>query len=120
MHDDRHSSGFSNKKWSSSHLLSYNVNNWLNLSLFESVVWQDKDTLLNRGPDINYFNPFIFFRPVEYGIGSADNSLIGAGLKLTINQYFITYSNFILDEFLLSGLTNRTGGGVINMVFNLA
>ena len=44
MHDDRHSTGFSNKKWASSHLLSYNVNNWLNLSLFESVVWQDKDT----------------------------------------------------------------------------
>ena len=109
MHDDRHSTGFSNKKWASSHLLSYNVNKWLNLSLFESVVWQDKDTLINRGPDINYFNPFIFFRPVEYGIGSADNSLIGAGLKLTINQYFITYSNFILDEFLLSGLRNRTG-----------
>ena len=55
------------------------------------------------------FNPFIFFRPVEYGIGSADNSLLGAGLKLTISQHFIAYSNFILDEFLLSELRNRTG-----------
>ena len=109
MHDDRHSTGFSNKKWASSHLLSYNVNKWLNLSLFESVVWQDKDTLINRGPDINYFNPFIFFRPVEYGMGSADNSLLGAGLKLTFNKHLIAYSNFILDEFLLSELRNSTG-----------
>ena len=52
--------GFSKKKWASSHLLSYNVNKWLNLSLFESVIWQDKDTLINRGLDINYLNPFIF------------------------------------------------------------
>ena len=83
--------------------------NELNLSLFESVVWQDKDTLINRGPDINYFNPFIFFRPVEYGMGSADNSLLGAGLKLTFNKHLIAYSNFILDEFLLSELRNSTG-----------
>ena len=109
IHDDRHSTGFSNKKWASSHLLSYNVNKWLNLTLFESVIWQDKDTLNNRGPDINYFNPFVFFRPVEYGIGSADNSLLGAGLKFTISQHLIAYSNFILDEFLLSELRNRTG-----------
>ena len=109
MHDDRHSNGFSNKKWASSHMLSYNVNKWLNLSLFESVIWQDKDTLINRGPDINYFNPFVFFRPVEYGIGSADNSLVGGGLKLTINKYLIAYSNFILDEFLLTELRNSNG-----------
>jgi hypothetical protein len=109
VHDDKHSRGFSNKKWSSSHLLSYNITNWLNLSLFESVIWQDKDTLVNRGPDINYFNPFIFFRPVEYGIGSADNSLLGAGLKWSINKKIISYSSFILDEFLLSELRGQTG-----------
>lgn len=109
VHDDKHSRGFSNKKWASSHLLSYNITNWLNLSLFESVIWQDKDTLVNRGPDINYFNPFIFFRPVEYGIGSADNSLLGAGLKWSINKKIISYSSFILDEFLLSELRGQTG-----------
>ena len=86
MHDDRHSKGFSNKKWVSSHMLSFNVTKWLNLSLFESVIWQDKDTLINRGPEINYFNPFVFFRPVEYGIGSADNSLVGAGLRWNLSR----------------------------------
>lgn len=109
LHDDQYSKGFSNLKWASSHLLSYNVTKWMNLSLFESVVWQDKDTLLNRGPDINYFNPFVFFRPVEYGIGSADNSLIGAGLKITIDKQFLIYSSFILDEFYLIEIRNRNG-----------
>ena len=109
LHEDQYSKGFSNLKWASSHLLSYNVTKWMNLSLFESVVWQDKDTLVNRGPDINYFNPFVFFRPVEYGIGSADNSLLGAGLKVTIDKHYLIYSSFILDEFLLNELRNRTG-----------
>lgn len=109
LHEDQYSKGFSNKKWASSHLLSYNVNKWLNLSLFESVIWQDKDTLLNRGFDINYLNPFVFFRPVEFGIGSSDNSLLGAGLKLTFNDHFLLYSSFILDEFLFSEIKNQTG-----------
>ena len=108
MHDDRHSKGFSNKKWVSSHMLSFNVTKWLNLSLFESVIWQDKDTLINRGPEINYFNPFVFFRPVEYGIGSADNSLVGAGLRWNLSRKIISYSSIILDEFLLSELRNNT------------
>ena len=38
LHEDQYSKGFSNKKWASSHLLSYNVNKWLNLSLFESCI----------------------------------------------------------------------------------
>ena len=109
VHDDKHSRGFSNKKWASSHLLSYNITNWLNLSLFESVIWQDKDTLVNRGPDINYFNPFIFFRPVEYGIGSSDNSFFGGGIKIKLPKKVLLYQHFILDEFLLSEFQNRNG-----------
>ena len=109
LHNDQFQQGFSALKWASSHLLSYNVTKWMNLSLFESVVWQNKDTLVNRGPDINYFNPFVFFRPVEFGIGSADNVLLGAGVKFTIGKHSLIYSSFILDEFLLSEIKNRTG-----------
>ena len=109
LHEDQYSKGFSNLKWASSHLLSYNVTKWMNLSVFESIVWQNKDTLVNRGPDINYFNPFVFFRPVEFGIGSADNALLGAGAKFTIGKHSLIYSSFILDEFLLSEISNRTG-----------
>ena len=64
---------------------------------------------MNRGLDINYLNPFIFFRPVEYGIGSADNSILGAGLKWSFNNNIIGYSSIILDEFLLSELRDQSG-----------
>ena len=50
-----------------------------------------------------------FLNAVEYGIGSADNSLLGAGLKFTIDKQYLIYSSFILDEFLFSEIKNRTG-----------
>jgi hypothetical protein len=46
--------------------------------LFETVVYQMKDTLYNRGFEVEYLNPFLFFRPQEYNMGSADNILLGA------------------------------------------
>ena len=109
LHDDLHTQSFSRRKFSSSHMLSVNVTDWLNLSLFESIVWQAKDTLSARGFDINYLNPFIFFRPVEYSIGSADNSLLGGGIKISFLDHFVTYGNFILDEFLLGEFLSGLG-----------
>ena len=82
LHNDRHTNLFSPRKWSSMHLLSFNVTDWLNFSVFESIVWQGKDTLNNRGFDINYINPFVFYRPVEYNIGSADNAFFGGRFKI--------------------------------------
>ncbi len=109
LHDDLYTQRFSRRKFSSSHMLSVNVTDWLNLSLFESVVWQAKDTLSARGFDINYINPFIFFRPVEYSIGSADNSFLGGGVKISFLDHFVIYGNFILDEFLLGEFLSSSG-----------
>ena len=109
LHHDQNTASFNNQKWSSLHALSFNVTKWLNLSLFESVIWQGKDTLNNRGFDYNYLNPFIFFRPVEYGIGSSDNSFFGGGLKIRFPKKIILYQHLILDEFLLSAFQDRSG-----------
>ena len=109
LHDDLHTQLFSRYKWSSSHMLSLNILKWLNLSVFESIVWQGQDTLSKRGFDINYVNPFVFYRPVEYGIGSSDNSFLGGGVKVSLKKKYVIYSNFILDEFLLSEFKSKSG-----------
>lgn len=109
LHNDQHTQLFNQRKWSSLHLLSLNVTDWLNLSVFESIVWQGRDTLNNRGFDINYINPFVFYRPVEYGIGSADNSFMGAGVKFTFAKHYVLYGNIVLDEFLLSEVRDNRG-----------
>lgn len=92
-------------KFSTVHYLSANITDKLSVGLFESVVWQQNDSLVNRGLDMNYLNPVIFFRPIEYNhSGSADRMLVGANISYKINRRHQLYSQFILDEFLLSEL----------------
>jgi hypothetical protein len=94
---------FDEMKFSATHYLSWNITREFNLSVFESVVWQAKDSLAFRGFDINYVNPFVFYRPVEYSNGSADNVLLGLNMSYKINRNHCIYSaSLIIDEFLLS------------------
>lgn len=93
---------FDRMKFSAMHYLSWNITKEFNLSIFESVVWQAKDTIANRGFDIHYLNPVVFYRPVEYSNGSADNVLLGLNLSYKINKYNCVYTQVIIDEFLLS------------------
>lgn len=97
------------KKFTTLHALSWQVTKRFNLSLFEMVVWQAKDTLSNRGVDINYLNPIIFYRPVEFSLGSADNVLIGMSWRWELNATNQFYGQILLDEFLLQELKNRDG-----------
>ena len=93
--------GSNRNKFTSSHFLSWNVTKDINLGLFETVVWQGSDTLHNRGFDVSYMNPAIFFRAPEFAMGSSDNSLIGASIKYRIKKKNILYSQVIFDEFYL-------------------
>lgn len=95
-------------KFMSSHHISFNAAPWLNIGIFESVIFQPKDTLLNRGFDVEYLNPFIFYRPQEYSLGSSDNVLLGMELTARVKNYTI-YSQLILDEFYLAELRARSG-----------
>ncbi|MDB3904995.1 hypothetical protein N9335_00800 [Crocinitomicaceae bacterium] len=95
-------------KYITNHHLSWNILPWLNFGVFEAVVFQPKDTLLNRGYDVEYLNPFVFYRPQEYSMGSSDNVIIGASLNAKIKNTTV-YSQVVLDEFLLSEIRARSG-----------
>jgi hypothetical protein len=97
------------RKFTTLHALSWQVSKRFNLSFYEMVVWQAKDTLSNRGVDINYLNPIIFYRPVEFALGSADNVLIGMSWRWEMNANNQLYGQILLDEFLLQELKNRDG-----------
>ena len=53
-------------KYMANHYLSWNVSKRLNIGLFESVVWNNAN---DRGFDINYLNPLILFRAIEFETG---------------------------------------------------
>jgi hypothetical protein len=89
-------------KYMANHYLSWNVSKRFNLGLFESVIWTNSN---DRGFDINYLNPIIFLRAIEFDTGSdAGNAIVGASAKYKLNDNINIYSQFILDEFSLSDI----------------
>ncbi|NNC50030.1 MAG: gliding motility protein RemB, partial [Flaviramulus sp.] len=87
-------------KYMANHYLSWNVSERFNLGLFESVIWANTT---NRSFDVNYLNPIIFYRAIEFETGqSAGNAIIGASAKYKWTDNVNIYSQFVLDEFSLS------------------
>jgi len=96
-------------KYMVNHYLSWNVSKRFNLGLFESVVWTNSN---NRGFDINYLNPIIFYRAIEFETGQgAGNAIVGASAKYKVNDNINIYSQFILDEFSLSDIKGGEKAG---------
>lgn len=90
-------------KFSANHYLSWNVTKRLNLGFFESVVWSNSN---DRGFDVNFVNPIIFYRSVEFSSSSkSGNALLGMTGKYKINNQMNVYGQFLLDEFSVGDIT---------------
>ena len=89
-------------KFVANHYLSWNVTKKFNLGLFESVVWSNQN---NRGFDMSFVNPIIFYRAVEFASSSrSGNALLGLTGKYKWNNQVNFYGQFLLDEFSLSDM----------------
>lgn len=89
-------------KYVASHYLSMNVNKRLNIGLFESVVWTNQN---NRGFDMSFVNPIIFYRTVEFSSSSrSGNALLGFTSKYKFSNQINFYGQFLLDEFSLNDI----------------
>jgi hypothetical protein len=86
-------------KFMANHYLSYNVTKRLNVGFFESVIWTNSN---GRGFDINFVNPIIFYRSVEFASSSrSGNAVLGMTAKYKWNNFINLYGQFLLDEFSL-------------------
>jgi hypothetical protein len=97
------------RKYGSFHYLDINIGRHATVGLFEAVIWKSDSVTGRRGFDINYLNPFVFLRPIEYGIGSPDNVLVGLNAKIKLNSSNQLYGQIMLDEFLLNNVKSGTG-----------
>ena len=97
------------KKYMSAHYLSYNLNDKFSIGMYEAVVWKTNRNLGSNGFDINYLNPVIFLRPVEYSINSPDNVLIGLNFKYNLTSKSNLYSQIVLDEFTINKMRENNG-----------
>lgn len=99
------------KKYLSSHYLSINISSRWNLSFFEAIIVGD--TAQQEGIDISFFNPVIFYRPVEFAVGSrSGNAHLGMASSYKLANGLQMYGQFLLDEFSISDLTAANGSWV--------
>lgn len=92
-------------KFMANHYLSWNVSKRLNIGMFESVIWSNSN---DRGFDMNFVNPIIFYRTVEFTSSSrSGNAVLGLTAKYKWNNQFNLYGQFILDEFSLGDIKEQ-------------
>jgi hypothetical protein len=94
-------------KFMTHHYLSWNATKRFTLGLFESVLWQDDN---QRGFDLNYVNPIIFYQVVELQTGSrGGNALLGATAKYKFSDYVTAYGQLTLDELRTGNVISSEG-----------
>ena len=94
------------KKHASIHFLDFKLTDNINIGVFEGVVWQSKDEHYNRGYDIEYLNPIIFYRPVEFSKHSPDNVLMGANFNANLKRTTL-YGQVLLDDLNIARQKDR-------------
>jgi hypothetical protein len=92
------------KKYLRINTLSINATKWLNIGIFDAVVFGREKQF-----ELNYIQPFTFLRAMEQQSGSPDNALVGLNFKANFKQRFQVYGQLVLDEFKLSEIKASNG-----------
>lgn len=101
---DRGADRLLDKKYAVFHHLNYNVTNWLDIGIFESVVF-------SRGNhfELHYLNPIIFWRSIEQDLGSPDNVFVGLDYKANAASSLSFYGQLLISEFNFANIRARNG-----------
>ena len=106
---DIYNSDISQKKHGAFHYLDYSLNDRLTIGFFEGVLWQAKDENYERGFDIHYLNPIIFYRPVEFSKHSPDNVLMGLNINYKLKNIDF-YGQLLIDDLNINRYENTANG----------
>ena len=93
------------KKYAAIHHLDIAVTNWLNVGLFEAIVFGRPNHF-----EFGYLNPVIFYRSIEQQNGSADNALAGLDVKANLKKRVQLYGQLMLDELKVGELRKSWWG----------
>jgi len=97
------------RKYFAMHFLEWKMRKWIHLHLFETVIWAQYSDKNPRGLEPAYLNPLIFYRPVEFDMGSSDNMIMGGGITIKPWKNVFLYSQFLLDEFRIKEIRDGNG-----------
>ncbi len=91
-------------KYAVMHHLSLNVTKWLDMGVFESIVFDREDHF-----EFRYLNPIIFLGEAEQSLGTPDKKHIGFDFKAIAAKHLQFYGQFLLDEFKASNFFSNDG-----------
>ncbi len=95
--------GEKQRKYSVMHYLGINFSSKFQLGLYDNIIWFAKDSLSGEtGFDVQYINPVIFMRPIDFTIGSPDNAFLGITMKYKIYKDGFLYSQIAIDDLNLT------------------
>ncbi len=92
------------RKYAAFHHASFNATRWLNVGLFEGVIFGTKNKF-----NIKYLDPVIFLRHIAGFQGSSDNAIAGIDLKANFAHAFQLYGQLLIDEFDFSHSSKKDG-----------
>ncbi|MFA5832080.1 MAG: hypothetical protein WDA22_01265 [Bacteroidota bacterium] len=87
------------------HYLDAAVSQDFSIGLFEGLIW----TVTENGFEWNYLNPIIFFRPVDFAIGSPANVVVGVNTSFKLFQNQLFYGQMLLDEMTIDEFIKNKG-----------
>lgn len=91
-------------KYATMHHLSINATKWLNVGIFEGVIFDRRDRY-----EFSYMVPIILYRQIERYLGSPDNVVLGLNFKAIAAKHLQFYGQFMLDEFTSKELAAGNG-----------
>jgi len=93
------------KKYAVVHHLSFNATKWLNLGIYDNVVFSRADHF-----DFSYLNPIIFLVAAQQQNGSPDKTTVGLDFKANIGHATQFYGQFLINEFVLHEVLHYSNG----------
>jgi hypothetical protein len=78
--------------------LDWNLNQRLQVGVFQAVVWPSQDSLGYGGWSWAFAQPLLFLIPAQFHTGSYGNSLMGANIGYRLGSKSQIYSQLAVDE----------------------
>lgn len=86
------------RKGATKFLLTYQPKEWLEVSLFESTIWQVEDTAGSLPFNAMRLSPVPFVSTGVYGLNGKNNVLVGLDFQARPLEQFAVYGQLALDE----------------------
>ena len=93
------------KKYAVVHHLSFNATKWLNVGLYENVVFSRENYF-----DFSYLNPVIFLISAQQQNGSPDKTTTGFDFKMNAGHCIQFYGQILINEFILNQIIHYGRG----------